>query len=921
MRKLAGRLVLSVALACLLVPSAAWAQPAQAAQTAVQEAEASVSTGVDIPEDAVYEDDAIIVVYEDADGGDAAAQQAAEQTTEELDEAGLAVEEVLVEADADTAATVLATVPGGADVEEAIAAAEDVEGVAYAQPNYVYELVDDGWEAEELSAEECAEPEAEEAAEATSDSALDTAAVPSDPAAAVSKASTYANQYYLYGDLLDTVGIKGANIIDAWDDVQCDNEVTVVVMDTGVNLQHVDLQANLLAEYCYDFCNDEALEADGDFCGDYYGHGTHVAGIVAATADNGTGIAGTSYNANIIAYKITDDDTGSPLASTAWVVSAYEQMFELVEEQPDLNIHVVNISLGSYSEMTSESDLAMHECICEAREAGIITVCAGGNGNGGKPYTVSNYPADWEECLAVTALSTDGTNVTWSDFNEEKDISAPGYLVYSTYNEGTDSYTRMSGTSMAAPVVSGTFALLWAACPDATVDEVVQAVQATADEVDDSSDAYSRNSTGYNGVVSGSAGALNAAAAVEYLLACSQGEHTGGTATCTSPAVCEVCGAEYGEVDADAHSWGTEATWEWAGDYSSATATLTCEYDATHTTSATATTDAGITYEVTAAPTATEEGTGTYTATVELEGATYTSTQTVAIAATGEDSSDDDANGDDDASDDDTSDDDASGDTGSGDDASDDDASGDDTSDDDSSSGGDADSDDDASSDDASSGGDTSGDGTSDDASGDDDTSGDSSSGDGASSGDDADSDDADSDDDASSDDASSGGDTSGDGTSSDDSSSGDDASGDDASSGDDAADTSGGASSGSDATNAGSSGGGSSTSGGGASSGSTAKKANTAKIAAKKTVKVKASKLKKKARLRKAITVKKAKGAVTYKKVSGSKRLSVTKKGKVKVKKNTKKGTYKIRIKVTVKGTAKYKQKVKAFTVKVKVT
>ena len=102
---------------------------------------------------------------------------------------------------------------------------------------------------------------------------------------------------------------------------------------------------------------------------------------------------------------------------------------------------------------------------------------------------------------------------------------------------------------------------------------------------------------------------------------------------------------------------------------------------------------------------------------------------------------------------------------------------------------------------------------------------------------------------------------------------------------------------------------------------GKAAKKANTAKIKAKKTVKVKYKKLKKKAQSVKAITVKKAKGKVTYKKLKGSsKKLSVTKAGKVKVKKGTKKGTYKIKVKVTVKGNSSYAAKSKTVTIKVKV-
>ena len=474
-----GRLFLSLCLALSLVPTAAWA------------GEDGTGGGtVDIPDDLDIVEGEIIVVYDDADDGDyhALSQQ---QVTSKLERAGMEVEEVLAEPTEDSGTIVLASTEG--EVEDAIAAAEEVAGVDYAQPNFVYKLLED-------EVEEVTEAEVE--------------AVTNDPVTAVADAEEDENQYYLYGDELDTVGIKGADVIDAWDYADCSgSDIAIVIMDTGINLTHTDLADNILEEYCYDFYNDEELETGGSFNGDYYGHGSHVAGIAAAVADNATGIAGASYNAKLIAYKVFDDSTSDPSASTSTLVEAYGAMIDLVEED-GVNVRVVNLSLGSYGSDSSTEDRAWHSLIQEAYDLGVLTVCAGGNGSGNTPYTTNQYPSDWDECLAVTALDTDGTNAVWSDFNEEKDISAPGVSIYSTYNDGSSSYATVSGTSMASPLVAGIAALLFAANPDATVADVVEAIESTATEIDDSDDSYHRNSTGYGGVVSGSAGAINAEAAV-----------------------------------------------------------------------------------------------------------------------------------------------------------------------------------------------------------------------------------------------------------------------------------------------------------------------------------------------------------------------------------------------------------------------
>ena len=575
------RILTSIALAALLVPVApASASPDDAAAADTDAAaatdtatETAVSTATDTATETAetaYREDSIIVVLDDEGASKRKQAAVADEAEESLADEGIDIEEELADATDDTGTVVEASVPEDLTVAEAVEAAESADGVAHAQPNYVYKLLED-----------------DDSSYATDDDSSYATASVDDPAAATSDTSTTANQYYLYGDESDTTGTKGADVIDAWDTATTDGAVTIVVMDTGVNLKHKDLKANILTDYCWDFYNNEQLVATSSFNGDYYGHGTHVCGIAAAEANNATGIAGTSYNANIIAYKIFDDSSSDPSASTSTLIAAFEELVDLTEEEPDLNIRVANLSLGAYETDSTSShggpgnwggpsdddeDDALEDAVNEAYDAGVLTVCAGGNGSGSKPYTDKMIPADYDNCMAVTALDTDGTNATWSDFNEYKDISAPGVSIYSTYNSSTTSYATESGTSMASPVVAGIAALLWAACPDATIEEVVSAIKGTADEIDDSDDTYKRNSTGYTTgmgmnrttVVSGSAGAINAEAAVSYLVSywaetyCSQGTHTGGTATCSAAAVCSVCGESYGEVDtANGHSFGS----------------------------------------------------------------------------------------------------------------------------------------------------------------------------------------------------------------------------------------------------------------------------------------------------------------------------------------------------------------------------
>jgi putative cell wall-binding protein/subtilisin family serine protease/uncharacterized protein YjdB len=394
----------------------------------------------------------------------------------------------------------LMNIPEGESVDSAIEIAENTPGVDYAQPNYIYHLYDDNVEDSYVPDPEAVEAAAQRAmstditTEGTdgvqlSGSSQLLSTTVDDPAANVSDSTQQENQYWLYN----------TNAFDAWDTAMCQHSVTIVVIDTGVTLDHEDLADNILTDYAYDAYYGKKLEGTGD----YYGHGTHVCGIAAGVTNNAKGIAGASFNANILPIKVCNNATYNPSIDTADLVKAYNYFIGLIDDGSVTDIHVVNMSLGGYATPDSD-DIALHDQIINARDNyDVITVCAGGNGDdNGMPLTIPSYPSDWDECVAVTALEADGTNAYWSDYNEYKDISAPGVSIYSTLKNSTSSYGKMSGTSMASPLVAGLAALCWAVNPDAQVDDVVAAIESTADEVVDPTN--DRRET------SGSAGCINA---------------------------------------------------------------------------------------------------------------------------------------------------------------------------------------------------------------------------------------------------------------------------------------------------------------------------------------------------------------------------------------------------------------------------
>ena len=411
-----------------------------------------------------------------------------------LADAGLAVTNQIESADGSTLA--VADVADDMRASEAVAAAQEVPGVVSVQPNFVYRLVD---EVPAGALNESAASITDEQAEGDEDISAQALGMPNDDYVYTRDPNEPYNQYWLYT----------TRITRAWNLVHTDNTVTVATLDTGVDFDHADLEDNLLMDYAWDAYNSKPLSASVPN-GDRIGHGTMVAGIISARANNGIGLAGASFNATILPVKVFND-TGAPEATTASVLSGYKYVVDLATSKTVPNLRVINASFGSYNTYPSSGyclkDEALRKAIVSAKNAGIVTVCSGGNGKDGEPRTDNIYPADFDECVAVTALNTDNTNCYWSDYNKKKNISAPGLLITTT--DTTGGYSKASGTSMAAPIVSGVFALLFAAEPVATVDDACNAVYATATPISDAEN--DRTDIG------GSHGAIDASAAVEAL--------------------------------------------------------------------------------------------------------------------------------------------------------------------------------------------------------------------------------------------------------------------------------------------------------------------------------------------------------------------------------------------------------------------
>ena len=245
----------------------------------------------------------------------------------------------------------------------------------------------------------------------------------------------------------------------AWEVTSGEASVVIAVLDTGIDKGHEDLAGKVIAEVNF---------TDSPTTNDVYGHGTHVAGIIAAAANNGVGIAGMAYDCRLLNVKVADDDGifNSSVAAKGirWAV--------------EHGAEVINISLFS-----TEPSRDMEEAINYAWSKGVVVVAAAGNCIG----TKIPYPAYYSNCLAVAATDSNDCVASWSSWGDWVDVAAPGVDIYSTLPGNR--YGNKSGTSMAAAHVSGLAGLLFALRSDKNAngfinDEVRAAIEGSCDEVD-----------------------------------------------------------------------------------------------------------------------------------------------------------------------------------------------------------------------------------------------------------------------------------------------------------------------------------------------------------------------------------------------------------------------------------------------------
>lgn len=243
----------------------------------------------------------------------------------------------------------------------------------------------------------------------------------------------------------------GINRIDAeyaWPAGYQGSGVKVAVVDTGIDKTHPDLAAHIAGGV--NFVPKSARRPpDPNAWNDDNGHGTHVAGIIGAL-DNTIGVVGVAPDCRLYAVKVLNKN-GSGYVS--WIISGLTWCI-------NNGMQVVNMSLGTTVDVPS-----LHEACDQAAAAGIKLVAAAGNDGG--PV---NYPAAYSSVIAVAATDRYDARPYWSSYGPEIFVAAPGVSIYSTY-KGSN-YATMSGTSMAAPHVTGTLALNLAADLAATADDL-----------------------------------------------------------------------------------------------------------------------------------------------------------------------------------------------------------------------------------------------------------------------------------------------------------------------------------------------------------------------------------------------------------------------------------------------------------------
>lgn len=232
----------------------------------------------------------------------------------------------------------------------------------------------------------------------------------------------------------------------AWTKTMGSKELIVAIIDDGIDRNHEDLKGKIVNAYDT-IRNRKHIIPKG-------AHGTHIAGIIAGSANNGIGGTGVAPNVKLMPINVFDGE----YADTADIIDAIHYAVQQ-------KANIINMSLGdtSYSE-------SLNKAVQEAYKKGVLIVAAAGNEGDMGENVQRVYPAAFSHVISVAATNSSDKRPSYSNYHSTVDIAAPGDDILSTLPNGK--YGWMSGTSMATPMVAGVAALIWSHEPKLNKTEV-----------------------------------------------------------------------------------------------------------------------------------------------------------------------------------------------------------------------------------------------------------------------------------------------------------------------------------------------------------------------------------------------------------------------------------------------------------------
>lgn len=249
-------------------------------------------------------------------------------------------------------------------------------------------------------------------------------------------------------------------IEDAWDYTLGHRSAVIAVLDTGLNPQHIEFGTPVIAGYNF-VDNNENFRDD-------HGHGTHISGIIAAQINNSIGTVGVCPQCGLIAVKVLNADNYG-----TWSTVAKGIVYAV-----DNGADIINLSLGS-----DTSSNAIKNAIIYAQQNDVLIIAASGNEHSDADF----YPAAFPGVIGVSATNDLDEHWVLSNYGHNIDLSAPGYMIYSTGGEEnyieTDGFSYMTGTSMAAPHVAGVAGLLLSQDANRSAQEITEILLKTSDDL------------------------------------------------------------------------------------------------------------------------------------------------------------------------------------------------------------------------------------------------------------------------------------------------------------------------------------------------------------------------------------------------------------------------------------------------------